>query len=377
MPSAPLRGVTVIELGGIGPGPFAGMFLGELGADVIRVDRPDGQSPFPGSPRDDLLNRGKRSITLDLKDPSGVGRVLELLDKADVLIEGFRPGVAERLGLGPDVCLVRNRRLVYGRMTGWGQDGPYSGQAGHDLTYIATTGVLHAIGEPAGPPVPPLNLIGDYGGGGMYLVVGVLAALREVALTGRGQVVDAAIVDGVTHLMMGTYALMAAGSWTDQRGHNELDGAAPYYGVYRAADGEYVAVAAAEPRFFATLIRHLGVDFDLDLQQDRDCWPQLRELLAAAFARHPQRVWIERFAGTDACVAPVWSIEQAAEDPQLRARGSLVRVNGVLQAAPAPRFSVSALTQPGPPPELGQHNQEVLGSQVLRAVTDVTRDRAS
>lgn len=359
-PAGPLRGLTVVEIGGIGPAPFAGMTLADLGADVIRIDRPGAGSDFPGSPREDLLNRGKRSIALNLKDPANVERVLTIVERADVLIEGFRPGVVERLGLGPDVCLARNPRLIFGRMTGWGQNGPLSNSAGHDLSYIAVTGALHAIGDHDGPPVIPLNLVGDYGGGGLYLVVGVLAALRELELSGCGQVVDAAIVDGVSHLLTGTHAMLATGTWADRRGENVLDGGAPYYAVYRTADGRYMAVAAIENQFYAALIERLGVTVDPAGQSDRTAWHQVRTIFAGAFASRTQQEWCEHFDGSDACVSPVLSLRDAAGNPHLKTRGTLLEHDGILQAAPAPRFSVSSDVPWRRPPLPGEDTTEIL-----------------
>jgi alpha-methylacyl-CoA racemase len=332
-----LHGVTVVELAGIGPAPFAAMLLADLGADVVLVDRPAAGDPA-GDLRFDPFNRGKRSIAADLKTEPGRDVVLGLLDRADVLIEGFRPGVAERLGIGPDVVLARNPRLVYGRMTGWGQQGPLAGTAGHDITYLAVTGALHAIGRAGGPPQVPLNLVGDFAGGSLYLVVGLLAALREASLTGRGRVVDAAIVDGVAHLSTLFHGLAAAGQWQAARGTNLLDTGAPFYDVYPAADGQYLAVGALEPRFYAEFVRLLAPGDDLPDQHDRAGWPVLRERFAAAFARRTRPEWIEIFEGTDACVAPVLSFAEAAGHPHLVGRGTFVTRDGVVRPAAAPRF---------------------------------------
>ncbi|MEU8080531.1 CaiB/BaiF CoA-transferase family protein [Catellatospora citrea] len=354
----PLDGLKVLEVGGIGPGPFCGMYLADLGADVVRVDRPGG-GVTAVDPRFDLLQRGKRAVAVDLKDPAGVALLLRLVDRADVLIEGFRPGVAERLGFGPDVCLHRRPQLVYGRITGWGQDGPRARTAGHDLTYVAVTGALHAIGRAGGPPQIPLNLLGDFAGGAMYLVSGLLAALWRVRGGGPGQVVDAAIVDGAAHLMAMQWGMHAGGTWLDERGVNLLDGGAPFYDVYATADGRHVAVAALEPQFFAELLARLDLPADTP-QYDRAAWPELRELLARRFAAQPQSHWAQLFADTDGCVAPVLSMAQAPTDPQLAARGTYLVRDGVVQPAPAPRFSGTP-AEPGRPPALpGEHTAQVL-----------------
>jgi alpha-methylacyl-CoA racemase len=358
----PLAGLKVIELAGIGPGPFAAMTLADLGADVIRVDRPGGSGP--GAPAINLINRGKRSVILDLKRPPAIDALLTLVASADVLIEGYRPGVTERLGVGPDACWARNPRLVYGRMTGWGQSGPLAHAAGHDIDYISLTGALHAIGEAGGPPQIPINLLGDFGGGSTYLVIGILAALREADRTGRGQVVDAAIVDGAAHLLTAVHALLAGGRWTDERGVNLLDGGAPYYSVYATADGRHMSVGAIEPKFYAELLRLLDLDEDPALQNDREHWPALRKRLAATFAARPMAEWTRLFDGTDACVAPVLSLREAPTHPHISDRGTLAEVDGVLQPAPAPRFSgarpAAAPRAPSPPPTPGEHTLEVL-----------------
>ena len=353
----PLAGVRVVEVAGIGPGPFCAMVLADLGADVVRVDRPGAAlGPLPA-----LLLRGRRSVVVDLKHPEGAGVVLDLVASADALLEGFRPGVAERLGIGPDACLARNPRLVYGRVTGWGQQGPWRQAAGHDIDYIALAGALHPIGPAGGPPVPPLNLLGDYGGGGMLLAFGVVAALLEAASSGRGQVVDAAMVDGAALLSTAVHELRALGLWRDERGGNLLDGGAPFYGVYETADGGHLAVGALEPRFFAELLARLGLDAaELPAQGDRDGWPALRERLAATFRTRTRDQWSELLAGTDACVAPVLSRAEAPDHPHNGARGTFVQVGGVTQPGPAPRFSRTPPAPPGPPPAPGQHTGEVL-----------------
>jgi alpha-methylacyl-CoA racemase len=340
--SGPLAGTVVVELAGIGPGPFAGMLLADLGADVIRVDRPAGGAAPPANPAD-VLNRGKRSVVLDLKAPAAVEAVLTLCADADVLIEGNRPGVTERLGVGPGDVWARNPRLVYGRMTGWGQDGPLADRAGHDIGYIAVTGALHAIGPADGPPVVPLNLLGDFGGGSTYLVMGILAALLEARSSGRGQVVDAAIVDGTSNLLAAIHTLLGSGRWSDERGVNLLDGSTPYYAVYATSDGRHMAVGAIEPQFYAQLVEVLGVEVDPSAQNDRSTWPELRRVFAAAFAARTREEWTTVFEGTDACVAPVLSLHEAARHPHVAARGSVVERDGTLRPGPAPRFSHHAV----------------------------------
>jgi alpha-methylacyl-CoA racemase len=356
--AGPLHGLKVVELAGIGPGPFAAMLLADLGADVVRVDRPGPGSPLAGDPRLDLLNRGKRSIVIDLK--RDLGQALSLTDRADLLVEGWRPGVAERLGLGPEEVLARNPCLVYGRMTGWGQDGPLAGSAGHDITYLAVTGALGAIGRAGGPPQVPANLLGDFGGGALYLVVGLLAALREAARTGRGQVVDAAIVDGAAHLTTLLHGLTAEGRWHDERGVNLLDTGAPFYDVYPASDGGYLAVGALEPRFYAEFVRLLGAGDDLPAQFDRARWPELRARFAAAFATRTRREWAEVFEGSEACVAPVLSFAEAAGHPHLVARGTYERRDGLVQPAAAPRFSGTPTAPAGPPAQPGADAEQIL-----------------
>ncbi|MEW2318497.1 CaiB/BaiF CoA transferase family protein [Streptomyces bauhiniae] len=336
----PLSGVRVVELAGIGPGPFAAMLLADLGADVVRVDRPDG----PGlgiDPARDVTNRNKRSVVVDLKAPDGPARVLDLAERADLLIEGYRPGVAERLGVGPADCHARNPRLVYGRMTGWGQDGPLADRAGHDASYIAVTGTLGMIGRPGEPPALPANLLGDYAGGSLYLVVGVLAALHHARATGTGQVVDAAIVDGTAHLSAMIHGMLAAGAWQDRRAANLLDGGCPYYGTYETADGRYMAVGALEPRFYAEFLRLLDLDGLAGAHHDPARWPELRERVAARFKSGTRAEWTARFEGTDACVAPVLSLREAPDHPHLAARATFTEHDGLVQPAPAPRFSAT------------------------------------
>jgi alpha-methylacyl-CoA racemase len=355
----PLEGITAVELAGIGPAPFCGMVLADLGADVIRVDRVGGgASPLPLEPRFDLHQRGKRSIGVDLKHPDGRKVVLDLIARSEALIEGFRPGVAERLGIGPAECLAVNPALVYGRMTGWGQEGPYVATAGHDIDYIAVSGVLHAIGSRDTPAVP-LNLVGDYGGGGMLLAVGVLAALIEARRSGAGQVVDAAMVDGSALLSTSIHGLMAGGGWSDQRESNFLDGGAPFYAVYETADQRHIAVGALEPAFFAVLVDRLGIAGVPD-QLDRERWPEMRRMLSETFQERTQAQWVEEFAGSDGCVAPVRSLSAAPSDPHLQARGTFVEIDGVVQPAPAPRFTRTPAVTPSPPSLPGEDTDEVL-----------------
>ena len=363
-PAGPLRGVRVIELAGLGPAPFGAMLLADLGADVIRVDRPEGRAA--GNPLDhrhDLLARGRRSVALDLKRPAARDAVLRLVDGADVLIEGFRPGVTERLGLGPDVCLERNPRLVYGRMTGWGQHGPLASRAGHDINYIALAGGLDPIGHRDGPPVIPLNLVGDFGGGGMLLAFGVVAALLRARETGKGQVVDASIVDGTALLTTILHGLRAQGSWVDRRESNLLDGGAHFYAVYECADGKYLSVGAIEPQFYHRLLDLLGLADDPEFlagHTDRAHWPKLRKRLADVFISRPRQYWLDLLGGTDTCVAPVLPIREAVQHPHNRARGTFVDVAGIVQPAPAPRFSEDQPTAPPPPPRPGEHGRAIL-----------------
>jgi alpha-methylacyl-CoA racemase len=354
MTAGPLDGLRVVELAGLGPVPYCAMLMADLGADVVRVDRP-GQPADPPWP---VVGRGRRSVIVDLKHDAGPEALLALAERADVLLEPFRPGVAERLGIGPDACRNRSPRLVYGRMTGWGQTGPWSRMAGHDIDYIAVTGALHAIGREGGPPQPPLNLLGDFAGGSMFLLTGVLAALWERERSGRGQVVDASIVDGTASLTAFVHGLRAVGMWRDERGVNPLDTGAPYYDVYETADGEWMAVGAIEPAFFAELVRLLPLE-GAPPQHDREQWPRLRAMLAARFRERSRDEWVEVFAGTDACVAPVLSFAEAAGHPQLAARGTLVEHDGVLQPAPAPRFSRTPGAISRSAPVAGAHSRQV------------------
>jgi alpha-methylacyl-CoA racemase len=358
--SGPLDGLKVLELAGIGPGPFATMTLADLGAEVVRIDRPGGSDLFPGTPRQDVLNRGKRSVVLDLKKPAAVAAVLTMVEQADVLVEGYRPGVTERLGLGPEACWERNPKLVYGRMTGWGQTGPLAQTSGHDVNYIALTGALHAIGAAGGPPQIPINLVGDFGGGGAYLVIGVLAALREAERSGKGQVVDAAIVDGAAHLLSAIHGFGAAGQWSSDRGTNLLDGGAPFYSVYETSDGRHMAVGALEAKFYAQFVSLLGVGVPVETQMDRSTWEGLRKTFADAFASRTQKEWAAVFDGTDACVAPVATMQESLSHPHLAARGTIVDRNGILQASPAPRFSRTEAALDLEPPLPGEHSATVL-----------------
>jgi alpha-methylacyl-CoA racemase len=364
----PLAGMKVVEIAGIGPGPFAAMMLADMGAEVVRVDRAasvrrgDGGGGVLGTR--DPLGRGRRSVGVDLKHPEGVATVLDMIDQADVLVEGFRPGVAERLGIGPEPCLERNPRLVYGRMTGWGQDGPMAQMAGHDMNYISIAGVLGAIGRPGERPQPPLNLVGDFGGGGMLLAFGVVCAVLEAKGSGRGQVVDAAMVDGSAVLTTFIHGLMATGGWVDERGVNMLDSGAHYYEVYECADGRFLSVGAIEPQFYAELLEKVGLVDDPELahQNDRARWPVLKERLAEVFLTKPRDEWAAIFDGSDACTVPVLSLAEAPRHPHNVARSTFVEAHGVLQPAPAPRFSRTGGEIQGPPPAPGDHTDEVLAS---------------
>lgn len=367
--TGPLRGVKVVELAGIGPGPHACMILADLGADVIRVDRPGGQVLSGGA--HDLLNRGRPSAAIDLKHPDGVATVLDLVERADVLVEGLRPGTTERLGLGPDVCLARNPRLVYGRMTGWGQTGPLARTAGHDLGYVAITGALSGLGQDPRRPHFPTNLVGDFGGGSTYLVIGILSALLESRLSGQGQVVDAAIVDGTAHLNAMYTGMLNAGLVTEERASNLLDGGAPFYDLYETSDGRHLAVGALEPAFYAALLAGLGLAETAPDRDDPANHAELRRLIGEAIRRRTQAEWVAVFDGTDACVAPVLPLTEAFGHPHLVARGTFVDRDGVPQPAPAPRFSRSepSLTSP-PPAKPGQDTRTALTAW---GVTDIDR----
>jgi alpha-methylacyl-CoA racemase len=356
----PLDGVRVIEIASLAPAPFGCMILSDLGADVLRVDRVDSCGPGAAAPLEPL-SRGRRSVGINLKDPEGIALLLRLVESADVLVEGFRPGVTERLGFGPEACAARNPRLVYGRMTGWGQDGPLAPTAGHDIDYIAISGALSMVGRAGERPDPPVNLLGDFGGGGMLLALGVLAALLERERSGLGQVVDAAMVDGSALLTSFVYGLRAAGGWQDARGVNLLDGGAPFYDTYETADGEYVAVGALEPQFYAALLAGLGLaDAGLPAQHDRAGWPVLRARFAEVFATRTRDEWAAAFAGSDGCVAPVLSAAEAPGHPHNVSRGTFAEIGGVVQPAPAPRFGRSAADAPAPPPRPGADTDTVL-----------------
>jgi alpha-methylacyl-CoA racemase len=362
--SGPLAGIRVIELAGIGPGPFAAMLLADLGADVVRVERAGAvRGPAPDAPHGDVLRRGRRSVAIDLKHPDGVAALLDLVAGADALIEGFRPGVMERLGLGPDVCLGRNPKLVYGRMTGWGQTGPYAHAAGHDINYIALAGALAHIGRAGEAPVPPLNLVGDFGGGGMFLAFGVVCALLDAGRSGDGQVVDAAMVDGTATLMTFFWAFHHMGIHDiTQRGVNMLDTGAHYYDVYECADGEYVSIGSIEPQFYAELLRLTGLEGDEQFarQNDRALWPELKQRLVELFRRRTRDEWCAVMEHTDVCFAPVLRMDEAARHPHNVERGTFVEAFGVTQPAPAPRFSRTEAVLGRPPAHDGQHTTEVL-----------------
>jgi alpha-methylacyl-CoA racemase len=358
----PLAGLKIIEIAGIGPGPFCAMMLADMGADVIRVDRAQSvMGGDPANPPSDVLNRGRRSIGVDLKHPDGVEAVLSLIEAADGLIEGFRPGVMERLGLGPDAALARNPRLVYGRMTGWGQDGPYAPTAGHDINYIALAGALDPIGRQGQAPVPPLNLVGDFGGGGMLLAYGLVCGLLSAQRTGAGQVVDAAMVDGAAVLTTMFHAFRAMGIWNDERGTNMLDTGAHYYDVYATADGKYVSIGSIEPQFYKELLRLTGLEgVELPWQNDRGEWPAMKERLAEIFKTKTRDEWCEVMEGTDVCFAPVLSLGEAPLHPHNVHRGTFIELDGAVQPAPAPRFSGTPVSVQRPPSHAGQHTDEVL-----------------
>ncbi len=356
--SGPLRGLRVVELVGIGPAPFCGMLLTDLGADVVRVDRPSGKRGLERDLGRDVFNRGKRSIIIDLKSSEGVAVALQLIAKADILIEGHRPGVMERLGLGPDVCLAKNPKLVYGRVTGWGQDGPLAQRAGHDINYSALAGVVGSMGTPDNPTVP-LNVVADFGGGGMLLTVGILSAVFHAQRTGQGQVVDASMVDGAALLMNGVLALRAAGVWNDTRGDNLLDGGAPMYGVYATADKQHMTIGPLEPQFYSEFLSKLGLTPGLD-PRDRANWPALRGQFAEIFVSKTRAEWESIFANSDACVMPVMSVTEAAKHPHNVARRTFVEQFGMLQANAAPKFSATPAAIRGAPPTLGADSADIL-----------------
>jgi alpha-methylacyl-CoA racemase len=359
MASGPLVGVKIVEFAGIGPGPFCGMLLADLGADVVRIDRADGV----GRSHPDLANRGKRSIAVDLKKPEAIEAALSLIEKADGLIEGFRPGVMERLGLGPDVALKRNPKLVYGRMTGWGQTGPWSSMAGHDIDYIALTGALHTMGRAGEPPAPPLNLVGDFGGGALYLAFGLLAGIIEAKSSGKGQVIDCAMIDGAASLMTMFYNMKAVGLWSANRDDNMLDGGAHFYDTYECADGKWLAVGAIEPQFHAVLLKGLGLPADaFPSYMSRDQWPDYSRRVAEIVRMRTRDEWMKVFEGTDGCVAPVLSMDEAPKHPHNAERKTFVEAFGVVQPGPAPRFSRTAGAVNGAPALAGKQSDDVLKS---------------
>jgi alpha-methylacyl-CoA racemase len=358
----PLDGIKILEFAGLGPAPFTAMMLADMGAEVLRIDRPwEVRSSSPVEPSKDVLNRGRMSVGIDLKNPNGVEAVFELLKTADALIEGYRPGVMERLGLGPDICQEKNPRLVYGRMTGWGQDGPLAHAAGHDINYIALAGVLNAIGRKGEAPVPPLNLVGDFGGGGMLLAFGILCALLEREKSGRGQVIDAAMVDGAAILMTMFYGFRAMGIWEDERGTNLLDGGAPFYDVYECKDGKFISLGALEPQFYAKLFELLGISReDLPDQMDRSQWPGIKEMVAQTVRTKTRKEWQDLLEGSDACFAPVLNMDEVAEHPHNVERKTFIEIDGVRQPAPAPRFSRTIAEVSRPPAHPGQNTDEAL-----------------
>jgi alpha-methylacyl-CoA racemase len=361
----PLQGIRVIELQGIGPGPFCGMMLSDMGAEVIRIDRAGNVSGVASDgPPIDVLARGRSSIGVDLKNPEGVEVVLRLIETADALIEGFRPGVMERLGLGPDECFARNPRLVFGRMTGWGQEGPYAMAAGHDINYIALAGALEPIGRQGEAPVPPLNLVGDFGGGGMLLAFGVVCAVVEAQRSGKGQVVDAAMVDGAASLMAMFHSMRALGVWNDERGTNLLDTGSHFYDVYECADGRYISIGSIEPQFYSELLRLTGLEQDegFAAQMDRTSWPDLKERIGAVFMTKTRDDWCEIMEATDVCFAPVLTLAEAPKHPHNQHRGVFTEIAGVTQPNPSPRFSRTKEMIQGPPANPGEHTDQVLSS---------------
>jgi alpha-methylacyl-CoA racemase len=357
----PLKGLKVVELAGLGPAPFCGMVLADMGADVIRVDRLNQGHSLTSDPKRDLLNRGKRSVAVDLKNPQGIETVLKLCERADVVIEGFRPGVMERLGLGPDVVLARNPKIIFGRMTGFGQTGPLAKAPGHDINYIAMSSALHSIGRQGEKPMPPINLVGDFGGGAMLLAFGVMCGVFEAQRSGKGQVVDAAMIDGSALLMTMMYSFRAMGLWQDRRGVNLLDTGAHFYETYETSDGKWIALGAIEPQFYAALLKLANLDEEtFGAQMDMEAWPTLKEKLAAIFRTKTRAEWCSLLEGTDACVAPVLSMEEAPEHPHNAARETFVQFDKVLQPAPAPRFARTPATIQRPPPAPGEQTQEAL-----------------
>ena len=358
--AGPLAGLKIVEMAGIGPGPFCGMMLSDMGAEILRIDRADKVKP-DAAPNHELLARGRRSVGVNLKSPEGVELVLRLLEQADGLLEGYRPGVMERLGLGPDVCLERNPKLVYGRMTGWGQEGPMAHAAGHDINYIALAGALEPIGRRGEGPTPPLNLVGDFGGGGMLLAYGMVCGMLEAARSGKGQVVDAAMVDGAASLMTIIHGMLQVGFWNEERGTNLLDTGAFYYDAYECADGNYISIGALEPQFYAEMLEKLGLTHDdFPNQHDRAQWPAAKEKIAAIWKTKTRAEWCEIFEGSDACFAPVLKMSEAPDHPHMKARGTFVEHDGIVQAGPAPRFSRTPGEIQGPPANPGQHTDDAL-----------------
>jgi alpha-methylacyl-CoA racemase len=361
----PLEGLKIVELAGIGPAPFCAMLFADMGAEVVRVDRAANVGTDTDRDGNDarfnLLLRGRRNIAVDLKNKTGQDAALRLIDQADALIEGFRPGVMERLGLGPDICLARNPKLVYGRMTGWGQDGPIAHIAGHDINYIALSGALAAIGQPGGPPVPPLNLIGDFGGGALYLAMGVLAAMLSARATGKGQVIDCSMVEGAASLMMMMYGALASGAWIEKRGHNRTDGGSHFYHVYETKDGEYISVGSIEPQFYKLLLTHTGMEgIDLPAQGNRAEWPAMRERFAAVFKQKTRAEWVAIMQQTDICFAPVLTMSEAIRHEHNLHRDSFVELDGVTQPGPAPRFLGTPTRVQSPPARAGEHTDAIL-----------------
>lgn len=354
----PLKGIRIIEFGGIGPGPFAALMLADMGAEIIRIDR-KGVTP-ESDPAKNIINRGRRSVALDLKNPASAELILQLVEEADAIIEGFRPGVMERLGLGPDICLQRNPRLIYGRMTGWGQSGPLAHAAGHDINYIALTGALHATGTPD-KPVVPLNLVGDYGGGGMMLALGIACGLWETTQSGKGQVIDAAMTDGAAILMSAAFSMRHQGRWSDTRGENWLDGNSAFYGTYECADGKWISIGSLEPQFYSLLLDLLGLtENDMGDRWDIPSWPNQREMIASIFKLKSRQQWCDIMEGTDVCFAPVLDLNEAQDHPHNKSRGTFVEIDGLTQPAPTPRFSRSKANISYPPPCPGEHNDSAL-----------------
>ncbi len=357
-----LSGYKVVEFAGIGPAPMCAMLLSDMGAEVLRIDRAEDASlGIPTDAKFNLLGRGRRSVALDLKKKDGVEVALRLVEQADALIEGFRPGVMERLGLGPEVCMARNKPLVYGRMTGWGQEGPLASVVGHDINYISLVGALHSIGRKGEAPLPPLNLVGDFGGGGVYLALGVVGALLEAHKSGKGQVIDVAMIDGAASLMTAIFGLRAAGRWTDERGDNILDTGAHYYNVYETSDGKYIGIGSIESKFYAELLRLTGLEGqELPRQNDKAAWPAFKDRLVAIFKSKTRDEWDQILEGSDVCYAPVLSMEEAPNHPHNKARGTFVEIDGVPQPAPAPRFSRTPSAIQRPPASPGEHTEEAL-----------------